>query len=670
LIAKRPEAMLQDSRLRTIAISSLAGLLALAALAWIVLRSPDFPLLTASSSGEWITVPIRVDTNAIPVHPDALPIARLARRFALPQAGPLEIRISALRGYEVWLNGEGVGERAPDEGNWKREDRIEILDGLASDNEIRVIARNTNGPALVRLQLGAPGFELSSDASWVAIDSRGTLRPALVADDTRSGAVGLGEPTPWQNLVAHRDRLVLFATICGLLSLWLSKRAVPRPKLLMGAAISLALIFWTAIFAAKSGRIPAYVGYDGPAHLEYVRFLLDNGKLPLPEDGFSMYHPPLFYGIAAAIVALFGGGAGADAASREAAEMMVRVVPVLAGAGQLAVAFALSRRLFPGDALTASLSLLICALLPVNLYMSMYVSNEPLNALLAGCVLLSTTDLLLRDDLPLGRVLGLAALLGLALLTKATSLLLLPLVGLALAFKHLALDRAGISSLAVRIGAGSAALAAVCGWYFVRNLVQLGRPTVGNWNVSYNEVGWFQQPGYHMPSYYFSFGKSLTQPFFAGFHSFWDGLYSTFWGDGLVAGVISLGDRHPLWNYDYMSMTYPLALPATALLLAGIASFGFSRDPNSRRRLALGFLAVTILAYGLAVLVMTLRLPFYAQAKASYALSVVAPTAVAGAYAFARLQRWLAASKQPWLVVLLHAWAGALAIVLGVTFGA
>ena len=662
-------ARLQNSTLRVAAIALFAAATGFAISAFVILRSPDFPLLTGSPDAQWITAPLRIETNAIPVHPEHLPIARLSQRFELPGGGPLEIRVNAMRGYELSLNDRVIASREPTQGNWKREERIVVRDGLARENELQVVVRNTTGPAALRLALSAPDFELASDASWTATNELGVTRAAIVADDTRPYGPALGGPTSWQQLLRHRDTVVLFATLCGLLSLWLTGRPPPSPAMLLGVAWAVAGALWLVVFGLKGGRLPAFVGYDGPAHLEYVRFLIEQGRLPHPEEGFSMYHPPLFYALAAAISSAFGGGVGADDATRRSAEMLIRIVPVLSGFSQLGIAYLLARKLFRDTPQIAAIAVLLAALLPVNLTMSMYVSNEPLNAALAGAVLLATTDLLLREGLPLRRIVALAALLALALLTKATSLLLLPLVGIALCFKHFVLDRGTVASFAVRLGLGSVVLALLCGWYFVRNLLHSGEAAVGNWNITYNQVGWFQFPGFHTPAYYTHFGSAIERPYFAGFRSFWDGMYSTFWGDGLLGGVIELSKRHSLWNYDYMSMIYLLALPATLILVVGIAGFCLSRASDSRRRLAMVFLGTAILAYGAAVLVMTLRLPFYAQAKASYALSVVAPTAVAGAYCFARLDAWLAARGLRWLRIPLHAWAGAFAITVGVAFG-
>ena len=123
-----------------------------------------------------------------------------------------------------------------------------------------------------------------------------------------------------------------------------------------------------------------------------------------------------------------------------------------------------------------------------------------------------------------------------------------------------------------------------------------------------------------------------------------------------------------LLTYSFPMISYVLALPATGIVLAGIGAFCFSRASDARRRVALAFLGVCILAYGLAVLVMTLRLPFYAQAKSSYALSVVAPVSVAAAHSFAWLHAALSVPERRWLRVLLHAWAGAFAIVVVLAF--
>ena len=111
-----------------------------------------------------------------------------------------------------------------------------------------------------------------------------------------------------------------------------------------------------------------------------------------------------------------------------AGQLVYRLVPFLAGLANPWLAYALARRLWPDDALRVGLAVGIAGLLPVNLYMAAYVSNEPLHAAWVSLALLLATRLILasRDDR--GAWIGLASCLGAALLTKYTSVLLAPLI--------------------------------------------------------------------------------------------------------------------------------------------------------------------------------------------------------------------------------------------------
>ena len=53
------------------------------------------------------------------------------------------------------------------------------------------------------------------------------------------------------------------------------------------------------------------------------------------------------------------------------------------------------------------------------------------------------------------------------------------------------------------------------------------------------------KPGYGTTAYLFGFGRVLAEPFFSALDSLPDGLYSTFWGDGLCGGVGAWCHRPP-----------------------------------------------------------------------------------------------------------------------------
>ena len=80
-----------------------------------------------------------------------------------------------------------------------------------------------------------------------------------------------------------------------------------------------------------------------------------------------------------------------------------------------------------------------------------------------------------------------------------------------------------------------------------------------------------------------------------------------------------------------------------------------------RRRLALGFLATASWAVSLAFLALTIQLPFFAQAKATYLLMLAGPLALAFAGGFAGVDGWLVG--RGWLParVLLYGWLAAFA---------
>ena len=40
---------------------------------------------------------------------------------------------------------------------------------------------------------------------------------------------------------------------------------------------------------------PPYWGVDANGHCQYVEILCSQGRLPLPQEGWSAYHPPLYY---------------------------------------------------------------------------------------------------------------------------------------------------------------------------------------------------------------------------------------------------------------------------------------------------------------------------------------------------------------------------------------
>lgn len=609
----------------------LALLVLLASLLWVsnaIFRDPRVPFLTGVDDPTWITPWQPIDTNAIRVDPSRIPVYTFTQHFSLgEQAGGARLRMRAVGGASLRIDDRLLWESRPGR-SWKRSVELEVGEALPpGSHEIRVRVANERGPALLQLRIEDEDGEalLETGPSWRVVGPGGRRLEAVRARDTRPAPESFSLPSTGRVLVDEAAALGLLFAVGAGLHLVLSRsrdgrRLARAPELLLAAAT----VFWVAVYAAKSSRLPVLMGFDIVGHLAYVDFLIERRALPLATDGWSMYHPPLGHATIAGWVALFDL-AREDAAAR----WLYRLPTFLAGLANVWAAAFTARRLFPGSTLRASLAVGFAALLPMNLYMSAYVSNEPLHSALVSAALCIACGLLCGPGAPTGRLAALAGCLGLAILTKFTALMAVPLVVFFVAAKRWLVDRASAPRAAGVAGALLLGVAAIGGWFYLRSWLRLGRPVVGNWDLPGDRV-WWEQPGFHTLDYYTSFGQSLSHPFFAGYASFWDGLYSTFWGDGLAAGMVQLATRHDAWRYDWMTAVYWLAFPATVLLFVGAvrALRRGLRGSDLGRRLAFCLLLSFAYCAGFALFTITLQLPFYAQAKAFYVLSAIVPLSV------------------------------------------
>jgi len=641
-----------------------------ASAAWVVdatLRDPNVPFLPAVDDPEWIAADVPRHTDAISLDRRNAPSYTFSKRFALDAPGPDTIvRTRSLGQLELRINESLVWKSDP-AASWKLETVVSVADLLQpGDNEIRGRVSNARGPALLQLRLeDGERTLLETDSSWRTIGPGSRSPTSVRASDTRPDPQSSSLPASGSMLVRHAAVLGLFFAlgVLGYLAIrrWFSGAALARAP---EAVLALATLFWLLVYTLKSTSLPVLMGFDIVGHLAYIDFLLEKGAIPLATDGGSMYHPPLGHALIAALAGLF------DLAREEpASRWLYRLPTFLAGLGNVWAVWFAARRLFDDDPLRTSLAVGFAGLLPMNLYMSAYVSNEPIHSFLVSVSLCIGCVLLLRPGAARSRIIGLSVALGLAILTKFTALIAVPVVGLFLAAKLWIVDRiTPLRALATSAAMG-AGVAAVGGWVYVRNWQHFGRPVVGNWDLP-GDLVWWEQPGFHTANYYTSFGQALSQPFFAGYASFWDGLYSTFWGDGLVAGMLRLSTRHDAWNYDFMTAGYWLAFPATLALLLGFGrGLRFCATGNDLpRRLAMSMLLLFLYAACFALLAITLELPYYAQAKAFYVLSAIVPlclvAALGLAWVFERLRepRWL------FIRAIYCGWLGALAGALILSF--
>lgn len=667
------DAHASEAQLTRLQLAGAAALVAvcLLTLGNAMLRSPEVPFLTAFRNAEWIAAPLPRSSDAITVDLEAVPAFVFTKRFRIPEPGaraadePVVVEARALRDLDLALNGRAItAEPAP--ASWREPHRIDVSAGLRPGaNELRATVRNPRGPALLALRVEGRGLDVATDTTWEVAWEGVLPQLAVLASDTRLNAESLSMPTPGVLLGARAGSLALLFLASALAYALLGPRLPAHLRARMPEVVlGLVTLYWIALFALKLSRMPVLMGFDVPGHLEYIDWLLARHALPLATDGWSTYHPPLFYALTASLVGAFD-----VARDSELARSLYRLVSFLAGLANVWLTWLLARRLFRGRPLEASLAVGFAGLLPMNVYLSAYVSNEPLHGALASLAVWAACVLLLERGCPPLRLALVALALGLALLTKFTSLLLVPVIAFFLGFKRWAVDARPPARAVGSVAALLLGIALVAGWYYARNWAHFGTPLVLNTHLP-GSLGWWEQPGFHTADYYTGFGEVLRHPFFAGYHSVWDGLYSTFWGDGLVAGMVSLHTRHLFWSYDFMTLGYTLALPATGLLALGFALTvrAALRDPDPGRRMALSLVSTLVFVVGFALVYVTLPLPYYAQAKAFYGLAAIVPLAIVAAHGLAAIPGFFPGDRFLALRALYFGWLGALAGVLVLSY--
>jgi hypothetical protein len=380
------------------------------------------------------------------------------------------------------------------------------------------------------------------------------------------------------------------------------------------------LAAWVILAANNIGQIHRQVGFDMAKHFEYVQYIAEHRSLPLANKGWEMFQPPLFYLLEAPFYALLSHRFEPDTVVR-----ILRFLPLLCGLAQIELAYRTARIVFPGRDDLQSIATLVGGLCPVQIYVSQVISNEPLAGVLTALVVLLCLALLVEPMRGRSRwfFAALGAIWGLAILTKVTSLLLAPLVVVAVAVYCRAVDSSANQKTSKRtlfdIGIVGGVCLLTCGWYFLRNVAYLGKPFVGNWDPAAGPA-WWQEPGYRTWSQITSFGTSLSRPIYGGIWSLWDGLYSSLWLDGFVSGRVLRPDQFP-WNLNWVLCGAWLGFVPTVLLAVSVVSCW--RKEFNRSRRAVLFCLAAIVIYVAATAEYFVRVPIYTTANARFMLGLV-----------------------------------------------
>jgi hypothetical protein len=599
---------------KTILPSLFIALIFISMGSFLLTKSHDTPLLFSEHGATWIYI----DRPFIMEAQREGERVSYRKRFGVEHApSAVIVTIRSLGDAEVYLDGRPIQPVTSDRGRWKGTRIIDLTGILAPGaHELFVRVVNKNGPAALLAYCGplklftGPGWEASYDELlWTrAVPADKQKNPELAEHFSTSDRALISLLPLYVPIFLGAFFLTLIASSPGEARKKIEK-FIPTPSRMRW----LLLLLWAILAVNNILKLPISTGMDIQEHYEYIEYVANTGMVPLATQGWQMFQSPFYY-ILSALVWQFPLSRWFEI---PAAMLLLRIIPLICGLLQVELAYRASRAVFPLRQDLQILGTIIGGLLPMNLYISQVVGNEPLSGLFsAGAVVIGffllTTE---RAVIPDRYFIFLGAVLGLALLTKVTAVLLVPFLVMLVVYVLL---KRGYPAryILLRVLLVSGFIFIIAGWYYIRNWMILGRPFVGGWESS----PWWQDPGYRTFSDFVVFGRSLSAPIYSAVQGFWDSLYSTLWIDGGLSGI-GVYKYRPPWNYDFMISGTLFSLVPTAGILVGILVT--LRRPLDRAYRAQLFSVICMGIYLAALLYMYVTVPVWSTAKATYTLGLI-----------------------------------------------
>ena len=580
-----------------------------------VYAAQDAAILFDTPTAHWIKADQPMDLLPHKAAATRTVFRRAFDLFTIPPG--LTLRVRSFRDCWVLVNGIPLEPEARGSPHWVASDLYQIGGALREGrNDVTIAVENRRGPPALLVEGELP--KLSTSPAWEVVSKDGgTAAPARLLAEGLAHPMQGAFPRARDGLLRVAPFLVAAFLLGFMAAFYLSARGELRPALTVTPSRLrwLLICAWLVLCTNGLRWLPPDAGFDVKAHLRYVGFILEHGRLPLAGDGWQTFQSPLYYQLTATlswIVALFVGSPNGIA------YFVARLVGVLSGLALIELSYRSALCVFRGRPDLQSVATVIAGTVPMSFYICQEVGNEPLaGAVGAGVLYFCLKEVTGSDrSSPLAKGALLGGLFGVALLAKVSAVLLTPVLAWVLWYRF---RSRGLRSVLAAGTAWVAATGFVSGWYYARNWIYLGRPFVGGWDPA-RGIDWWQDPGYRTFSDLVRFGTALTRPMYAALAGLWDGLYSTLWLDGFASSAM-IRSVAPPWNYDFMVALAPLALPLSLALIAGTVLIPATRESSTRAGLAVS--AAGGLCFVAGITYVYLTVPFYTSMKATYALSMV-----------------------------------------------
>lgn len=369
-------------------------------------------------------------------------------------------------------------------------------------------------------------------------------------------------------------------------------RSTPLSVRIIEALICCMMLVLIVMQVHNVSLYPVQKGFDGLDHLQYVRMITQERRIPLANEGWEMYQPPLYYLITSVLPNV----------------KTVQYVGFLVWLGFCILSYAFIRNLF-AERSYAYIAIFLVASLPMVLYLTPMVSNEFFSGLLMSIVLtyyICTVDAekasTLRSDVILG------ILLGLALLSKATSVVL----AVSICVDVFVSQKFDLQKTVRRLRWVLSIAFLISGWFYIRNLYYFGNPLPSSVDFLPSTV-FNQDPGYRDWRFFLDPSGFLKLDIsYAHHYSLWAGTYFSWFYDGHNALL-------PVQEFSKAGIALVVAsAPVTLLAIRGVMK-AWGKD--GFHRILLMYPGLLFLAY----IAYNFKLPYYSTVKAIFLTSTILP---------------------------------------------
>ncbi|MDS4026345.1 MAG: hypothetical protein RKO25_05045 [Candidatus Contendobacter sp.] len=593
-------------------------------------QSGEIPILIGSSNAQWIKEDTGVYLHA---WTKELHSISFKRKIEIEnRQSSIVINIKAYQTARIYLNGDLVSEIAG-VNTLIASSELDLTPYLKEreSNDLLVVVSNNTGPPALFIDSVTPVFR--TDENW-QVSSDGELwRSARNAASVEHSKISEQLIPPWMAFVEQwKFYTILFILGSSFAMGWryfLRGKSITIQKIQVGiVGFRWILITGTAILFLQNFILTHYLhfpimGMDLPEHFRYIQYIVERHQLPLATDGLQMFQPPLAYILNAQILKLIGvnGIIMNDLGVNSKALYLVDAITMLVSLGSIYFSCRMVELAFTHHAFLKIGAMTIAATLPASIYMAHNFGNEPYFAFLGTLLLYLWVHVFTATGkIPERKeILLFGIVCGLALLAK-TSAAIMVLVLMIVIWYQQRRNNVSITIVIKQSGWILGCIVLVCGWWYLRNLVLLGKPFIGGWEAG-RGFDWWQYPGYRVPEHLFRFGEALVYPYCAGISGFWDGLYSSLWGDGFMSSITDPA-QFPKWNIPAMQALYIQALLVSIAIIVGVGRALIASPEAAIKIPIIMGCAGLIIAFVGAVFHLYATIPIFTAVKGSYLMAL------------------------------------------------